>query len=131
MIPLPADSPFRNFYAESYAICLDDYIVLEYYFETAENPFEVAAHLCQEQSTAQWRRVGVDEDFRERFASKILSLEQNTRVELFVDDDAPGEQEKTRQGWWVKIAYPHGNFGPRIPNLITGLCGESWTAMVR
>jgi ribulose-bisphosphate carboxylase large chain len=124
MIPLPADSPFRNFYAESYAICLDDYIVLEYYFETAENPFEVAAHLCQEQSTAQWRRVGVDEDFRERFASKIMSLEQNTRVELFVDDDAPGEQEKTRQGWWVKIAYPHGNFGPRIPNLITGLCGE-------
>ncbi len=124
MIPLPVDSPFRKFYAESYAISPDDYITLEYYFETAENPFEVAAHLCQEQTTAQWKRVGVDEDFRERFASKVLSVEPNTRVELFADDDHPGEEEQTRKGWWVKIAYPHGNFGPRIPNLITGLCGE-------
>jgi ribulose-bisphosphate carboxylase large chain len=124
MIPLPADSPFRKFYAESYVINPDDYIVLEYYFETADNPFEVAAHLCQEQSTAQWSRVGVDEDFREKFASKVLSVEPNTRVELFADDDNPGGQEATRKGWWVKIAYPHANFGPRIPNLITGLCGE-------
>ena len=124
MIPLPADSPFRKFYAESYVIDLDDYIILEYYFETAENPYEVAAHLCQEQTTAQWKRVGVDEDFRERYASKIVSLEQNTRVEWFADDEHPGAEEKTRKGWWVKIAYPHANFGARIPNLITGLCGE-------
>lgn len=124
MSPLPTDSPLRKFYAESYAIDTDDYIILEYYFETAENPFEVAAHLCQEQSTAQWKRVGVDEDFRERYASKIVALEHNTRVEWFADDEHPGEEEKTRKGWWVKIAYPHGNFGPRIPNLITALCGE-------
>lgn len=124
MISLPADSPSRKFYAEQYAISLDDYIVLEYYFETAGNPFEVAAHLCQEQSTAQWRRVGVDEDFRELFASKVLSIEQNTKVELFADDDAPGEGKKTHKGWWVKIGYPHRNFGPRIPNLMTALCGE-------
>lgn len=124
MSTLPTDSPLRKFYAESYAIDTDDYIILEYYFETAENPFEVAAHLCQEQSTAQWKRVGVDEDFRERYASKIVSLEHNNRVEWFADDENPGEEEKTRKGWWVKIAYPHGNFGPRIPNLITALCGE-------
>lgn len=124
MIPLPVDSPSRKFYAETYCIRPDDYIVLEYYIETADNPYEVAAHLCQEQSTAQWRRVGIDEDFRERFASKVLSVEQNTRLDLFADDEAPGEQDKARKGWWVKIAYPHGNFGPRIPNLITGVCGE-------
>jgi ribulose-bisphosphate carboxylase large chain len=52
MIQLPTDSSFRKFYAESYSIDPDDYIALEYYIETADNPFEVAAHLCQEQSTA-------------------------------------------------------------------------------
>lgn len=124
MIPLPIDSPFRKFYAESYHINLDDYIILEYYFETDDNPYEVAAHLCQEQSTAQWKRVDVDEDFREIFASKIISIEQNTRIELFADEDNPGAEEKTKQGWWVKIIYPHINFGPRIPNLITAICGE-------
>ena len=124
MIPLALDSPFRKFYAENYNIDLDDYITLEYYFETEQNPYEIAAHLCQEQSTAQWKRVDVDEDFREHFASKIIALEQNTHVEWFKDDEKPGEEERTRQGWWVKIAYPHRNFGARIPNLLTSLCGE-------
>ena len=122
--PLPIDSPFRKFYAESYDIDLEDYILLEYYFETDKNPYEVAAHLCQEQSTAQWKRVDVDEDFRNAFASKIVSVEQNSRIDLFVDEENPGEEQRAKQGWWVKIAYPHGNFGARIPNLITAFCGE-------
>jgi ribulose-bisphosphate carboxylase large chain len=122
--PLPIDSPFRKFYAESYAIDMDDYIILDYYFETDENPYEVAAHLCQEQSTAQWKRVGIDEDFRQSFASKVLSVKQNTNTDLFIDEENPGEEEKTKNGWWVKIAHPHHNFGARIPNLITAFCGE-------
>jgi ribulose-bisphosphate carboxylase large chain len=68
--------------------------------------------------------VDVDEDFREHFASKVLSVTPNTRLELFTDDDAPSRQEAARKGFWVKIAYPHRNFGPRIPNLITALCCE-------
>ncbi|MCE1252220.1 MAG: RuBisCO large subunit C-terminal-like domain-containing protein [Anaerolineae bacterium] len=123
-IPLPENSPFRKFYAESYNINPDDYITLEYYFETDENPYEIAAHLCQEQSTAQWKRVDVDEDFREQFASKIISVERNTHSELFVDEENPGEEQESLKGWWVKIAYPHHNFGARIPNLMTALCGE-------
>ena len=122
--PLPSDSPFRKFYIDSYDVNLEDYITLEYYFETDKNPYEVAAHLCQEQSTAQWKRVDVDEDFRPIFASKIISVEQNTRIELFVDEENPGEEENTKKGWWVKIAYPYINFGARIPNLITAFCGE-------
>jgi ribulose-bisphosphate carboxylase large chain len=122
--PLPIDSPFRKFYAESYAIDMDDYIILDYYFETDENPYEVAAHLCQEQSTAQWKRVGIDEDFRQAFASKVISVDQNTQTKLFINDENPGEEERTKTGWWAKIAYPHHNFGARIPNLITAFCGE-------
>ena len=123
-IPLPENSPFRKFYVESYNINPEDYITLEYYFETDENPYEIAAHLCQEQSTAQWKRVDVDEDFREQFASKIISVERNPHSELFVDDENPGEEQESLKGWWVKIAYPHHNFGARIPNLMTALCGE-------
>ena len=122
--PLPLDSPFRKFYAESYAIDMDDYIILDYYFETDENPYEVAAHLCQEQSTAQWKRVNVDEDFRGSFASKVISVEQNNHPELFADEENPDEGEKSKKGWQAKIAYPHQNFGARIPNLITAFCGE-------
>ncbi len=122
--PLPLDSPFRKFYAESYTFDLDDYIILDYYFETDENPFEVAAHLCQEQSTAQWKRVNVDEDFRGSFASKVITVEQNNQPELFADEENPDEGEKSKKGWRVKIAYPHKNFGARIPNLITAFCGE-------
>jgi ribulose-bisphosphate carboxylase large chain len=122
--PLPIDSPFRMFYAESYSINLEDYIILEYYFETDKNPFEVAAHLCQEQSTAQWKRVDVDEDFRPIFASKVISLEQNHHTDIFKDDENPGEEERTRKGWWVKIAYPYQNLGARIPNIITAIAGE-------
>ncbi len=124
MIPLPEDSPFRKFYAESYEINPDDYITLEYYLETDANPYETAAHLCQEQSTAQFKRVDVDEDFRPLHAAKVVSVEPNTRQELFVDESNPGAEEATKAGWWVTILYPHRNFGPRIPNLMTAICGE-------
>ncbi len=42
----------------------DAYITLVYRFECMGDPWTAAAHLCQEQSTAQWKRVGVDEDLR-------------------------------------------------------------------
>ena len=80
-IPLAADSPFRKFYTESYDFNPDDYITLEYYFETDGNPYETAAHLAQEQSTAQWRRVGVDEDLRDRFGAKVIELKVEAELE--------------------------------------------------
>lgn len=123
-IPLAADSPFRKFYAESYDFNPDDYVILEYYFETDANPYETAAHLAQEQSTAQYKRVAVDEDFRPRHAAKVISVEQNTNTELFYDENNPGAEAGVTKGWWAKIAYPHGNFGARIPNLMTAACGE-------
>jgi ribulose-bisphosphate carboxylase large chain len=35
-------------------------------------PATAAAHLCSEQSTAQWKRVDVDEDYRPRFGAKVV-----------------------------------------------------------
>ena len=65
----------KGFYARRGELAAEDYIELDFTFECAGDPREAAAHLCSEQSTAQWRRVGVDEDFRPRFGAKVLEIE--------------------------------------------------------
>jgi ribulose-bisphosphate carboxylase large chain len=101
----------------------DAYIELDFDFECAGDPRQAAAHLCSEQSTAQWRRVGINEDFRPRFAAKFLELEATplpAGFSLPVTCDAPGPVHACR----VTIAHPHGNFGARLPNLLSAVCGE-------
>jgi ribulose-bisphosphate carboxylase large chain len=111
-----------GFFAARGGLNLDEYIELEFSFECAGDPRLAAAHLCSEQSTAQWRRVGVDEDFRPRFAAKVLELHAETRAgfSLQVACTAPGQVHACR----ATIAHPHGNFGPRLPNLLSAVCGE-------
>jgi ribulose-bisphosphate carboxylase large chain len=112
-----------GFFANRAELDLEDYIELDFDFECAGDPREAAAHLCSEQSTAQWHRVGVDEDFRPLFAAKVLELHAEARPDGFsipVAGAASGEVHAVR----VTIAHPHGNFGPRIPNLLSAVCGE-------
>ncbi|HEY0331846.1 MAG TPA: RuBisCO large subunit C-terminal-like domain-containing protein [Rhodopseudomonas sp.] len=112
-----------GFYAERGELNRDDYIELDFHFECAGDPREAAAHLCSEQSTAQWRRVGVDEDFRPRFAAKVLSLDakpQPSGFSIAVECAATGPVHAVH----VTIAHPHGNFGPKLPNLLSAVCGE-------
>jgi ribulose-bisphosphate carboxylase large chain len=112
-----------GFYARRGELNAEDYIELDFSFECAGDPREAAAHLCSEQSTAQWKRVGVDEDFRPRFAAKVLSLEAEARPSGFsleVTCEARGPVHACR----ATIAHPHGNFGPRLPNLISAVLGE-------
>ena len=63
-----------GFFADKKTLDIDKYLILEYYFESVIDPEEAAAHLCQEQSTAQWKRVDVDEDLREQFGAKVIEL---------------------------------------------------------
>jgi ribulose-bisphosphate carboxylase large chain len=113
----------QGFYAKREDLNLEDYIELDFDFECAGDPREAAAHLCSEQSTAQWRRVGVDEDFRPRFGAKVVEIYWTPRPSGFsipVECAARGAVHAVR----VTIAHPHGNFGPRIPNLLSAVCGE-------
>ncbi len=117
----PSDK--RGFFADRSRLEMARYLVFDYRFETAIEPEEAAAHLCQEQSTAQWKRVGVEEDLRERFGAKVIDLQVERRQE------APSLPSATaREGavdvCRVKIAHPHGNFGPKLPNILTAACGE-------
>lgn len=112
-----------GFYTKRSDLNPDDYIELDFNFECAGDPREAAAHLCSEQSTAQWRRVGFDEDFRPRFAAKVLELhaeKQSGGFSIAVESAAQGDVHACR----VTIAHPHRNFGPKIPNLLSAVCGE-------
>lgn len=84
-----------------------DYIFLTYRFVTREDARQVAATLCAEQSTAQWQRPNSNEDLRPDFAAKVVLL-----------------QERGDCTYQVKIAVPHKNFGPRLPNLLSVAAGE-------
>jgi ribulose-bisphosphate carboxylase large chain len=111
-----------HFFAERAAIDPEAHCELDYTFECAGDPRLAAAHLCSEQSTAQWRRVGVDEDYRPRFAAKVVAFDATPIAEFsYVVPESPsGPKHRVR----VTIAHPHGNFGPRLPNLMSAVMGE-------
>ena len=64
----------KGFFSDRSELKMDDYVVFDYFFESFVDPEEAAAHLCQEQSTAQWKRPGVDEDLRGQFGAKVIDL---------------------------------------------------------
>jgi ribulose-bisphosphate carboxylase large chain len=113
----------RGFFADESELDMDRYLVFDYLFESTAEPDEAAAHLCQEQSTAQWKRVGVEEDLRAEFGAKVIDLV----VEQVLDQPtypALASEQKESYRCRVKIAHPHRNFGPKIPNLLTAAAGE-------
>lgn len=121
------NSDNKVFFAKLSELDKDLYIFADYYLETLEDPETTAAHLCQEMSTVQWHRVGVDEDFRPKFGAKVIEIRDIHKLEN------PSSPHLARQMGWekkvvnscrVKIAYPFNNFGTRIPNLLTVFCGE-------
>lgn len=117
----PDDVP--GFFARRESLDADAYLELDFTFECVGDPRLAAAHLCSEQSTAQWKRVGTDEDFRPRFGAKVLELEATAKPDGF-SYKVPSAPNGTVHACRVTIAHPHGNFGPRLPNLLSAICGE-------
>jgi len=113
----------RAFHADPAELNMEDHLIFEYGFDSFVEPEEAAAHLCQEQSTAQWKRVGIDEDLRPRFGAKVIELNV---IEKHTESSHPemGDEKGPVYSCKVKIAHPHANFGPKIPNILTAACGE-------
>ncbi len=112
-----------GFLAQRESLDPEAHVELDFTFECAGDPRAAAAHLASEQSTAQWKRVGVDEDFRPQFAARVLSLESTPLPGGFsvpLGVAPPGVVHRCR----ATLAHPHGNFGPRLPNLISAVLGE-------
>lgn len=117
----PAD--VAGFYADAGTLDPDAYLWLDYYMECQGDPRVAAAHFCSEQSTAQWRRVGSDEDLRGCFGAKVVDLRVEATRSGFsygVPGAGPGPVHACR----IRVAHPHRNFGARIPNLLSAVCGE-------
>lgn len=110
------------FFADRRTLDAARYLELDYTFECGGDPRSAAAHLCAEQSTAQWQRVGVEEDYRPRHAARVVALEAApiAALSLPVSGAPAGPLYRVR----VTVAHPHGNFGPRIPNLLSAVLGE-------
>lgn len=112
-----------GFFASRQALEREAYLELDYTFECAGDPRVAAASICREQSTAQWKRVGVDEDFRPRFGAKVVEFVSEPLPQGFslaISKAPAGEVHRCR----VTIAHPHANFGPRLPNLMSAVMGE-------
>ena len=113
----------KGFFADRDHLNMADYLELEYYLECVGDIRTSLAHFCSEQSTAQWSRIGFDEDFRKSYGAKVLNwqiLEELKELSYPVEQAAVGKIHACR----VTIAHPHGNFGPKLPNLLTAVCGE-------
>lgn len=111
-----------GFFAARAELDVEAYLELDYTFECEGDPRTAAAHLCSEQSTAQWARVGVDEDFRPRFAARVVAFAAEPIAAFSLP--VPGARGGTAHRVRVTVAHPHGNFGPRIPNLLSAVLGE-------
>ncbi len=116
-------SEIQAFFAARSSLDMRAYLEIDMTFECVGDPRVAAAHLASEQSTAQWHRVGVQEDFRSQFAAKVLALSAEPIPEGFsvpIADAPLGEVHRCR----VTVAHPHGNFGARLPNLLSAILGE-------
>jgi ribulose-bisphosphate carboxylase large chain len=113
----------QGFFAEETALDLEEHVIETYWFETGGDPRDAAASLCQEKSTAQWKRPGVDEDFRPQFAAKVIGLDvvDESSTPSFRAPFVTGEKFYRCV---VRIAHPYRNFGAKIPNLLTAVAGE-------
>lgn len=113
----------QGFFVKPEELDPEKYVIFDYFFESTSEPKEAAAHLCQEQSTAQWKRIGVDEDLRDKFGAKVIELtvERELHGPTYPILDSKGRRAYACR---MKIAHPHGNFGPKLPNLLTAACGE-------
>lgn len=113
----------KGFFASREQLDMADYLTLDYYLECVGDIETALAHFCSEQSTAQWKRVDHDEDFRPKYAARVISLTIEGELEALsypVVHFETGPIHACR----VTIAHPHRNFGAKLPNLLTAVCGE-------
>ncbi|MDP2600579.1 MAG: RuBisCO large subunit C-terminal-like domain-containing protein [Deltaproteobacteria bacterium] len=113
----------HHFKGDETGLDKEKYVIETFLFESQIDPEDAALHLCQEHSTAQWKRVDVDEDFRPQHAAKLLSLEvlETKDTPAFPAPFHTGPKFHTCR---ARIANPHINFGAKLPNLLTVVCGE-------
>ncbi|MBX7147800.1 ribulose 1,5-bisphosphate carboxylase [bacterium] len=101
---------------------ISDYLGIDYIFETEIDPHLACAGICSEQSTAQWKRPGLNEDYRPQYAAKFTNLKIIKTQNSFSYPEYQASRPVTVCS--VRVYHPLINFGPRIPNLLSAIAGE-------
>ncbi len=127
--------PFTNtLFRFEESITSDDYVIATYYLETPMNLNEAANALAAEQTTGTWKRVGEETDeVRARHAAKVVGLyplpyevtKGNLPTGMDLANFLPeASASPTINAAIIRLAFPHINFGPKIPNLLTAVAGN-------
>jgi ribulose-bisphosphate carboxylase large chain len=113
------------------AVDTEDYVIATYYLETPMDIYQAANALAAEQSTGTWQRVGYETDeVREKHGIKVLGI-----YPLPYEPAGPNLPTGTKMTEFgagsgkinaavLRMAFPHVNFGPKIPNLLTAVAGN-------
>jgi len=119
------------------AINDEDYIYATYYLETPMDIYQAANAFAAEQSTGTWKRVGYETDvMREKHGIKVAGIYKlpdapNGPNGTYIPN-LPTGTKMTEFGAGngkinaavLRLAFPHINFGPKIPNLLTAVAGN-------
>jgi ribulose-bisphosphate carboxylase large chain len=104
-----------------------DYVIATYLLETDGDIESAAEALATEQSTGTWTDVPGEEEARSRHGARVLAVtpkgeRDRPSLPTRLAPEAPGTQ---RYVWGiVEVAFPHINFGPRLPNLLSAVAGN-------
>jgi ribulose-bisphosphate carboxylase large chain len=106
-----------------------DYIIASYLLETDGDLEEAADALATEQSTGTWTDVPGEGEARERHGARVVKVTkqgERDRPSLPTRFAPQGEAPTARTYSWgvAEIAFPHINFGPRLPNLLSAVAGN-------
>lgn len=98
----------------------DDYVVATYYYESeSRDLLKNIAEVGLEQTTGTW--IGVPEEtpeVRKNHAARVLGVYEIPDYEMDVPPDID------RRTCVAQIAFPHINFGPQIPMLLSTVIGN-------
>ncbi|MEW6068301.1 MAG: RuBisCO large subunit C-terminal-like domain-containing protein [Nitrospirota bacterium] len=109
------------------AIDNESYVIATYYLETPMDMYEAANAFAAEQSSGTWKRVGDETDeLRERHGIKVIGVyptpgdfKQNLPTGVPIS-----EFGRPIKAAVLRLAFPHINFGPKMPNLLTAVAGN-------
>lgn len=123
-----------DFYRLPEAINNNDYVYATYYLETPMDLYEAANAFAAEQSTGTWQRVGYEtDDVREKHGIKIAGIypipgdirEPHLPSATLTEEFKGGKDGNIKiKAAILRLAFPHINFGPKIPNLLSAVAGN-------
>lgn len=103
----------------------EKYIICIYFLETPLDLWKAADAFAAEQSTGTWMRVGYETDERrKKHGAKVVGVHPfPNRAESPSLPTSVDIKGALNQGI-IQIAFPHINFGPKIPNLLSATAGN-------